>query len=113
LTIDSTKVNALKLADLENLLYGTDGVDPVLPLPADVLDIFSDGLTEVTPVAPSFDAGTNTITIPVVTGVVYKIGGTTKTGTVVITKDTVVNAVPAAGYKFPVVTDDDWLYIFD
>lgn len=113
ITIDSTKVDALKLADLEALIYGTDGVDPVLPLPGDIIDLFADGLTEVTPTAPAFDAGTNTITIPVIAGVVYKIGNVTKTGNVVITKDTIVNAVPAAGYKFPAVIDDDWLYIFD
>ena len=112
LTIDSTKVDALKLADLENLLYGTAGVDPVLPSPADVIDLFSDGLTEVTPVAPTYDSGTHVITIPAVTGVVYKIDNVTKTGTVTITKDTVVTAVAAKGYKFPVVTDNDWLFVF-
>lgn len=112
LTIDSTKVDALKLADLENLLYGTAGVDPVLPAPADVIDLFSDGLTEVTPVAPTYDSGTHVITIPAVTGVVYKIDNVTKTGTVTITKDTVVTAVAAKGYKFPVVTDNDWLFVF-
>lgn len=45
ITIDSTKVDATKLAALETLLYGkdpttpesNDGVDPKLPLPAEVI----------------------------------------------------------------------------
>lgn len=36
ITIDSTKVDPTKLAALENILYGTDGVDPRLPLPDEV-----------------------------------------------------------------------------
>jgi hypothetical protein len=40
LTIDSTKVDATDLAELEALLYGTEGVDPQLPLPDAVIDIF-------------------------------------------------------------------------
>jgi hexosaminidase len=66
----------------------------------------------VTPTAPTYNATTKVITIPTVTGVVYKIGGVTKTGTVTITANTVVNAVPASGYRFPLVSDDDWLYTF-
>lgn len=39
LVIDSTKVDAGKLALLEGILYGTDGSDPRLPLPDEVLSI--------------------------------------------------------------------------
>ena len=46
LTIDSTKVDAGKLATLENILYGTSELDPRLPLPAEVATIF-DGETPV------------------------------------------------------------------
>ena len=112
LTIDSSKVNATKLADLEALIYGTAGVDPVLPLPGDVIDLFADGLTEVVPTAPSYNSTSKVITIPTVTGVTYKIGGVVKTGTVTITADTVVNAYANKGYKFPVVSDNDWLFTF-
>lgn len=40
LTIDSTKVDAAKLAILENILYGTTESDPRLPLPDEVASIF-------------------------------------------------------------------------
>lgn len=39
LTIDSTKIDASKLTDLEEILYGTNSTDPYLPLPDDVLNI--------------------------------------------------------------------------
>lgn len=39
LTIDSTKVDADKLTVLENILYGSDGVNPRLPLPDEILSI--------------------------------------------------------------------------
>jgi hypothetical protein len=44
LVIDSTKVNAPKLAELEDILYGTDDVtptDPRLPLPAEIIALFA------------------------------------------------------------------------
>jgi hypothetical protein len=108
LTVDSTKVADTALTNLENILFGTVGVDPRLPMPDEVLAVFAGTLTTATPVAPTYNNATHTITIPTVTGVVYKIGGVTKTGSVVITGDVVVNAYPTAGYKFPDVTDDDW-----
>lgn len=40
LTIDSTKVDPAKLAALELVLYGNDGVDARLPLPNEIADIF-------------------------------------------------------------------------
>lgn len=40
-TIDSTKVDAAKLAVLEDILYGTAGADPYLPLPDAVAAIFT------------------------------------------------------------------------
>jgi hypothetical protein len=113
MTIDSTKVDAGALSDLEDLLYGTVGTDPSLPLPAAVIAIFEASLTEAVPTEPTFVGGTNTITIPTVTGVIYKIAGVVvAAGDVVITENTLVTAEPAAGYKFPVPTDDDWLYPF-
>ena len=110
ITIDSTQVSAAKLRQLEDVLYGTAGVDPRMPTPNQVLAMFDGEVTEVAPTAPSYDDGTNTITIPTVIGVVYKIDGETVTGQVVITEDKIVTAEPADGYKFPAVTDDDWLF---
>lgn len=40
LTIDSTKVNAAKLAAFEEILYGSETADSRLPLPAEVIEFF-------------------------------------------------------------------------
>lgn len=110
MTLDSTKVNADRLLELEQILYGTAGADPRMPLPAEVITLFSGSTTEVTPIAPSYDAGAKTITIPVVTGVVYKINNAEISGDVVIDEDTIVTATPVSGYRFPAVVDNDWLF---
>jgi len=112
LTIDSTLVNAAKLAELEDLLYGTVSTSPSLPTPKAVLALFAGSTTETTPVQPSYNSTTKVITIPVTTGVVYTINDVAVTGTVTITADTLVTAYPAAGYKFPTVVDNDWLFDF-
>jgi hypothetical protein len=109
IVIDSTTVDSDSLAALEQLLYGTEGVDPALPTPDAVVALFSGSVTTTAvPTAPTI--ASDVITIPTVTGVVYKIGGVTKTGTVTITVNTVVNAVPANGYIFPVVSVDEWYF---
>lgn len=113
LTIDSTKVSAVDLADLEAFLYGTVGTDPSLPLPDAVIALFSGSQSTVVPTEPTYDAGTDTITIPSVTGVTYYINGLpVAAGPVVITEDTVVTARPNIGYVFPAVVDDDWFIEF-
>jgi hypothetical protein len=113
LTIDSTKVNAAKLAELEDLLYGTAGVDPRLPSPAEVIAMFDGTTVEVAPTAPTYNSTTDTLTIPSTAGVIYQINDEpVAAGPRVITEDTVVTAVPAPGYKFPDVTDDDWFFDF-
>lgn len=113
LTVDSTKVSADKLKQLEDILYGTVGANPRLPLPSEVASIVGTTLIETAqPVAPTYDAATDQITIPTVTGVEYFIGGVKKTGTVTITADTIVTASPATGYKFPAVSDNDWFIAY-
>ncbi len=109
LTIDSTKVDATALANLENILYGSVGVDPRLPTPAEVIALFSGTVTQVTPTKPTQAA--NNVTIPTVVGVEYLIDGVVVTGTVAITEDTIVTAQPTAGHIFPAVVDDDWLFL--
>lgn len=65
----------------------------------------------VTPTAPTFVSATNTITIPTVTGVVYKQGATTKTGSFVITADATIVAYPSsASYYFATSEDDSWTF---
>lgn len=111
ITIDSTQVTPEALTALEEIIYGTSGSDPRMPTPNQVLGMFAGTLTEVEPNKPAFDEGTNTITIPTVTGVSYWIKGEeVPAGPIVITASTVVNAAPKAGFKFPNVSDDDWLY---
>jgi len=110
LVIDSTKANATALATLEDMLFGTAGSDPDLPTPDQVIALFAGSITFVTPVAPTFVSATETITIPSVTGVIYKIDGEVVTGDVVITEDTIVNAEPASGYAFAVPYVDAWFF---
>lgn len=113
LTVDSTKVTPAKLAQLEDILYGTAGVNPRLPLPAEVASIVGTTLVVTAqPTMPTYNAATDTITFPVITGVDYYINDVKQTAPKVITADTVVKAKPAAGYKFPAVSDDDWLITF-
>ena len=82
LTIDSTKVDSVKLAALELVLYGTVGVDPLLPTPDAVIAALTTTLTAVSmglPAnQPTYVAGTHIVTLPVVTGVTWKINGVTK-----------------------------------
>lgn len=112
LVIDSTQVNAAKLLELEDMLYGTPGTDPQLPTPKVVLALFAGTVLEATPVMPAYNSTTKVITIPVTTGIDYTINNVVRTGDVTITTDTVVEAKPKAGYKLPVVTDKDWLFEF-
>ena len=112
LTIDSTKVSKARLTALEEALYGTVGTDPRLPLPTEVFEMLAgDDVNEVVPTRPT-QVG-NSVTIPTTTGVVYRINGVEVTGVVEIEEDTLVTATPAAGYKFPTVTDADWLFEYD
>lgn len=113
LTIDSTKVDPAALALLEQTLYGTEGSEPRLPLPGEVIAFFTGSVIEVVPTAPT--AAANVITIPTVTGVEYKIDGEVVSGTFTMTAETddvVVTANPTSGYTFPEVTDDDWYFSY-
>lgn len=114
ITIDSTKVSAGNLLALENALYGTAGSDPRLPLPDEVIAMFAGALTSAVPTAPTATAA-GVITIPVVTGVVYRRADTNAivTGTVTIATlnaRLVIRAEPAAGYQFAGDVDTDWSF---
>jgi len=108
ITINSTKVDADALSDLEDALFGTVGVDARLPLPTEVMAFFSGTVSEVIPTEPTMSM--NDITIPTITGVVYTINGETVSGIVTIQEDVMVVAYPDAGYKFPDVVDNDWYF---
>jgi hypothetical protein len=68
----------------------------------------------VSPQTPSFNGATNTITIPSVAGVVYydAASGAQRSGAVVITETTEIEARPDTGYSFPHNTDADWTYVY-
>lgn len=114
ISLDSTIVDADALAELEDILYGTVGVDPRLPLPEEVFALFAGAITVATPTAPTYNSTTKVITIPSITGVVYKMDGETLASGAqpAITEDKLVSAVPAPGYVFPDVIDTDWFFDF-
>lgn len=112
--IDSTKVDSTALTNLENFLYGTSGTDPSLPLPADLVTIFSGSMVGVAPGVPTYDSGTDVITIPSTTGVQYYIDGVAVAAgpTAAITSSKVVTAAPKSGYYFTQPSVDRWLITF-
>lgn len=110
---DSTKVNAGALVALENFLHGTVSLDPSLPSPEAVLALLAGSITTVTPTASTYNSSTDLVTIPSVTGVIYKMNGVVQTaGTHPITADVIVRAYPANGYVFPAIVDDRWVHVF-
>lgn len=65
---------------------------------------------EATPTNPSFDGGTNTITLPAVTGIIWLVNGEPETGDVVITAPATVEAVADEGYYIAPNTTREWTY---
>lgn len=114
MTIDSTKTDPAKLAALEDMLYGTNLIDPSLPLPADVITMMATTLTTATPASPTYSSSTDLITIPNTTGVEYLIAGSVVPAGDYgpISANTEVRARPATGYKFPVPTQTQWVFTF-
>jgi hypothetical protein len=106
MTIDSTDVPASAMAALELILYGSAGVDPRLPAPAEVLGLFAGTIVQATAAQPTYTSSTHTIAIPVTTGIDYRINGAIVAGNVVITKNTVVTATPKVGYTLTPDTVD-------
>lgn len=108
LTIDSTKVDSDTLKQLEDILYGSENKEASLPTPTEILALFAGTIPEVTAAAPTSSG--NVITIPNVTGVIYKIDGIAVNGTVTITEDTLVTAETEPGYKFSPTSEKDWFF---
>lgn len=116
IVVDSTKVDADALADLETILYGSVGVDPRLPTPDEVIDLFEGTTTAVdlgtTGNYPTYNSGTHVVTIPTVTGVTWKINGVDATPgaqpALSVGETSLVTAHAAAGYL--ITGDDDWVF---
>lgn len=115
IVIDSSVVSDTDLADLEEILYGKEGVDPRLPLPNEVVSLFAGAITVVRLVganAPSYDSGTHVVTLPSVVGVTWQVNGVTKTAgaqpAMTAGQTSIVTAVANADYK--IEGDDDWVF---
>lgn len=115
LILDSRVLDETAFNQLKDILYGDEGNDPRLPLPAEVIDLF-EGTTTVVRLtganAPSYDSGTHVVTLPAVTGVTWLYDG----------EETAAGAQPALGVGESVLVearansgymldgDDDWVY---
>jgi hypothetical protein len=113
--VDSTKVSESDMNELLDFLYGTVGTDPSLPSPDEVLAIFAGALTTTAlPTAPTYNSTTDIVTVPSITGVVYKVDGVVVPSGAYgpITENTLFTAEPAEGYKFPEPVDNEFLIVF-
>lgn len=115
MTIDSTDADADALASLLDILYGTAGTDPRLPLPAEVIALFAGTITEVRMTAanaPTYNAGTHVVTLPAVTGVVWTINDEDVSPgaqpAMAVGETSYIEAHPQPGYT--IVGDNDWTY---
>lgn len=68
--------------------------------------------TSATPQSPSYDGATHKITIPTTTGINYEINDQVVSGTVTITEDTEVHAVPKANYYIPGAATRRWTFTY-
>jgi hypothetical protein len=114
MVIDSSKVDETALGLLQDMLWGSGGGDPHLPLPDEVIAVFAGTVTEVdmgvAANQPTYNAGTHVVTLPTVTGVQWKVNGVNKAPgaqpAMTVGQTSVVEATPTAG---PVITGDaDW-----
>jgi hypothetical protein len=115
LVLDSTKVDATALSDLEAILYGDESTDGRLPLPDEVLALFAGTVTAVRMTAanaPTYNGTTHVVTLPAVTGVQWKINGVNKNPgaqpALAPGETANVQAVPQSGYT--ITGDDDWAF---
>lgn len=115
IVVDSSVVDSADLAALEDILYGTEGVDPRLPLPDEVVSLFAGAVSVVRLVganAPTYDSGTHVVTLPSVTGVTWRINGVVKTAgaqpAMTTGQSSLVEATANTGYI--IEGDDDWVF---
>jgi hypothetical protein len=117
IVIDSTEVDATLLAALEDILYGTVGDDPRMPLPDEIIALFGGSEVNVdlrtAANQPTFNNGTGVVTIPVVAGVLWSINGedvaTGAQPAIAVGATSEVEA-RAADANHNLVGDDDWTF---
>jgi len=116
LTIDSTQSDPDDLQALENILFGTVADEARLPSPDEVIALFTAGLLEadltLAASQPTFVEGTGVITLPVVTGVQWKIGNVNKAAgaqpALNAGQSATVRATAQEGYDL--VGDETWTF---
>jgi hypothetical protein len=116
IVIDSTQVDASDLSDLEDILYGTVGDDPRLPSPAEVVTLFTSGMTDVNLRTaannPTFVEATGVATLPAVTGVQWKVNGVNKApgAQPAIAAGATIEVTAHAQPGYNLVGDDEWTF---
>lgn len=120
ITVDSTKVTPDNLAALELILYGTVGINPKLPTPAEVIALFAGVLTTVdltiSTNQPTYDAGTHVVTLPTVTGIQWQINGVNKSPgaqpALTVGQVAAIQAVTNTGYVLSTTSDGYWAFAY-
>lgn len=115
LTIDSTKVDESVLSDLMDILYGESG-PARLPLPDEVAAMFKATITAVDmgiyANQPTYVSGTHVVTLPTVTGVLWRVNGEAVSDgaqpALDVGETSVITAHAAAGYQL--TGDTDWTF---
>lgn len=115
-TIDSTKTDPDRLAELLDILWGTDTDAPRLPSPDEVLTLVGTGAVEVNLATsanqPTFVEGTGVITLPVVAGVQWKVGNANRAPgaqpPLAADAQATVRATAQEGYNL--VGDETWTF---
>lgn len=107
LVLDSTKLSPANLSALEDILYGTVGAEPRLPLPTEVFALAGGAVVEVESVQPTYDPGTDIVTIPNVAGLQYSVDGEDVAAGAYgpIAVDTVVNVRAKDGFRLSATSD--------
>jgi hypothetical protein len=116
MVIDSTKVTAAKLTQLDDILFGTAGDAPRLPLPNEVISIFGAGVVNVSTKTlanqPSYNETTRVVTLPAVTGVQWVYNGVQVAAgarpAIPAGSTAEVQALAQPGYN--IQGDDRWVY---
>lgn len=116
ITIDSTTADPAALSDLNDILFGTVGSDPRLPLPTEVAALFGGAVTVVDLGAyanqPTYNAATHVVTIPATAGVTYNINGEPAAAgaqpALAVGETAEVVAEPQPGYTLE--GDTDWIF---
>jgi hypothetical protein len=116
IVIDSTKVDAGALADLEEQLYGDVDTEPNLPLPDAIIAMFEGTVTVVdmgsSANQPSYVPATHIVTLPAVTGVQWKVNGEDATSgaqpAMTVGESSSVTAHAMPGYSLD--GDTDWTF---